>query len=111
MNTIPRAFPVKSKEAILEFAKAIDEWSTADKKVFMDAFGNSIERWYYQELDGKPHLISIAEIDNMEGYKHLQNSDDLFTVWFRQQVVDTCGIDLTMEPKGPATELMFEFHA
>lgn len=113
MPIIARVFPVKSKAAIAKLGKAIDEWDDDAKIEFARHFGvGGVERWFYQEIDGKPHVVSVADIDQpQDGFQFLATTDDPFTVWFREQVKDITGVDLTERPKGPPAELVYELRA
>ncbi len=112
METITRAFPVRNKQALLDFGAAIDKWSRADKAEFMARFGEGgRERWYFQLIEDKPYVISVAEVVKPEqGFDFLQTSDDAFTSWFRDQVRDLTGADLSKTPRGPASELVYELN-
>jgi hypothetical protein len=110
METIARIFGITSREALIDFARAVDEWATQDKLEFFRLFGPSVERWYFQEIDGKPYVIAIARADNAAaGYQHLATSADPFTRWFREQVQELTGVDLTTMARGPASEFIYEF--
>lgn len=113
MTIVARAFPVKSRQAIIELSKAIDGWSDDDKLEFARHFGsNGVERWFYQEIEGKPYALSVADVDQTEeGFRFLATSDDPFTAWFREQVKALTGVDLTENPQGPPAELVYEFRA
>jgi hypothetical protein len=113
MRRLARAFPVKSREAIEEFGRAINRWNPHEKERFYAQFGGPgvRESWYFQEIEGKPYVIAVVQGDNLEhGYRYLQTSDDDFCKWFRGQVQELTGVDLTASPRGPASELVYEMH-
>ncbi|MGK7878344.1 MAG: hypothetical protein AB4426_35090 [Xenococcaceae cyanobacterium] len=114
MQRAVRAFPVKSKQAVLNFAKGVDEWPQSEKTVFFDNFVGAIETWYFQIIEGKPYVIAVVEGDDLEeGFKRYASliETDPFASWFREQVKELTGFDLTETPKGPETELLYELHA
>lgn len=109
MQRVVRAFPVKNKEAIVNFAKAVSEWPSDDKKAFFANFGDVTETWHFQMIEGKPYVIGVAEGADLEkGFARYAAMSDNFTVWFRGQVKEITGFDLTDTPKGPVSELVYE---
>ena len=109
METIARVFPVKSKKDLLAFANDIDAWSAEERRQFSAYFGNGRERWYFQKIDGRPYVISIADVERPEGYAEMAASDDDFTKWFRKRVKRLSGVSLKKKPKGPPSDLVYEF--
>ena len=109
METIARVFPVKSKKDLLALAKDIDAWSPDEKRQFNAYFGNGRERWYFQKIGGKPYVISVAEVERPAGYDDMAASDDEFTKWFRKRVKKLSGVSIKKTPKGPRSELVYEF--
>ncbi len=109
MERIARVVPIKSRSALLELCDEIRAKSDQEKKAFMDTFGTGCERWYFQEIDGKPHLISVTEGTNLtNGYSLYESSNDPFFEWFSQRVQDISDIDLRKNPTGAVSELVFE---
>ena len=110
METIARIFGITSRQALVDFARAIDEWPTTEKLEFFRLFGPSVERWYFQEVEGKPYVIAIARADNATaGFEHLATSADPFTRWFREQALKLTGVDLAKAARGPTSEFIYEF--
>ncbi len=111
MEIVARAFPVRSKEAAIELGRAIDEWPAEKKAPMAEAFGgDGREHWFYQEIEDKPHVVSVAIVaDAAAGYEFLQTSDDEFTQWFRGQVAELSLVNLSDKPRGPASEFIYEF--
>jgi hypothetical protein len=108
METIARVFPVKSKKDVIAFAKEIDEWPAEAKASFIARFGQARERWYFQKIDGKPHVISIAEIERPEGFADYAAADDEFTRWFLKRAKKLTGWSFKKAPQGPQSELIYE---
>lgn len=113
MEEVVRAFPVKSKEAIVELAAEIDrKFTSKDKAILAEEFGLDCERWYYQEIAGKPHVIGVARGSTLElGFANWGKTKNPYATWFRAQVLEISGVDLAEKPKGPPTELLYELRA
>ena len=87
MQMMARAIPVKSKKSLAEFAKAIDTWPPEERSVLLSRFGKGQERWWFQEIEGKPYIIVVTEADSLEdGYRFFETATDRFSTWFRAQV-------------------------
>lgn len=110
METIARAFPVTSKKDLIAFAKEVDEWPAESKAKFRSFFGDGRERWYFQKIDGKPYVISVAEVDRAAGFSDMATTDDAFTAWFRKRAKELTGVSLKKQPKGPSSELVYELN-
>lgn len=109
MKQIARVVPVKSREALELLCNEIRAKSDEEKKPFFDTFGTGHERWYYQEIAGEPHLISVTEASELSaGHARYENSNDPFFVWFRDRVEELSGVDLRKTPTGATSELMLE---
>ena len=109
METYARVFPIKSKEALLELGRAVDEWSGQQKAAFFEAFGRGRERWYYQEIDGRPYVVSVAEAERLEaGFRWYATTQDPFSAWLRERVVALTDVDMSSKPKGPEAEFVYE---
>ena len=110
METVARVFPIRSKQALVELGQKIDKWSVDDKREFFRLFGPSVERWYFQEIDGKPHVIAITRVDSARaGFEHLAAFTDRFTSWFRGEVLALTGVDLAANSRDPESEFIYEF--
>jgi hypothetical protein len=71
--------------------------------------GLTTERSYLQHTPQGALLIIYGEGDHPEQmFERLASSQDPFDVWFRQQVQDIHGLDLTQPPLGPLPEQIFE---
>jgi hypothetical protein len=111
MNMLARVFPIKSKAALVAFAKAIDEKSSAEKAAFFARFSGTVrECWFYQEIDGRPHVVSVTESSSPlePGFDAYGKAKDPFTEWFRKEAKALTGFDLLEAPKGPPSELVYE---
>ena len=52
MQRIVRAVPVRSKEGLIELAEGVSNWPEEERSRFLSHFGNPVEEWYFQEIDG-----------------------------------------------------------
>ena len=113
MQTYARAFPIKSREALENMGRELDsKFTSADKAFLAKEFGLDSELWFYQEIDGKPYVIAVARGESLDdGYKLWGSTDDPFAKWFREQVLELSGYDLTQAPRGPEAELVYELHS
>jgi hypothetical protein len=109
METVARAFRVKSRKDIVELAKEVEQWPAEKKATFKSFFGDGHEQWFFQKIGGKPYVISVAEVARPEGYRDMATSDDEFTKWFRKRTKKITGVSLKKAPKGPPSELIFDF--
>ena len=114
MNMLARVFPIKSRAALVAFAKAIDERPDKEKEAFFGRFSGTVrECWFYQEIDGRPHVVSVTESSSPldPGFDAYGRADDPFTQWFRKEALALTGFDLRRAPKGPPAELVYELKA
>ena len=110
MERIARAVPVKSKQALTDF---LSEYQTridkGDSDPLFEGFGSGSERWYYQEIEGKPYIIAVTEGDAVTaGYDQYPHTEDEFFEWFSKSIGELSGIDLRQTPTGATSELVFE---
>jgi hypothetical protein len=74
--------------------------------------GLTTDRLYLQHTPQGALLIVYGEMDQPEQIsERLATSQDPFDVWFRQQVQDIHGVDLTQPPPGPPPEQILEWQA
>ena len=110
MEKVVRAFPIKSRDALMRFSQGVEKFSSVEKAKFFDNFSNGVEDWFYQEIGGKPYVICVAQGENLEaGYVNYNKLDDKFSSWFKAQVVELTNIDVNKAPKGPGSEHVFCF--
>jgi len=110
MERIARAIPIKSRAALddflEEYQKRIDR---GDTDSLYKGFGGGIERWYYQEIEGKPYVISATEGNKITaGYEQYLETEDEFFKWFQEEIQKLSDIDLRKVPTGATSELVFE---
>ena len=110
MDKVVRAFPITSRDALMRFSAGVKKFSGTEKEPFFSNFSNGVEDWFYQEIDGKPFVICVAQGDGLEqGYANYNKLDDKFSLWFKQQVAEMTNVDVNKTPKGPDSEHVFCF--
>lgn len=65
--------------------------------------------WLQQTPEGEIAIVYLEVEDLERAFQGLGASADPYDVWFRQQVLDIHGLDLTQPPEGPPPELAFEW--
>lgn len=112
MDKVVRAFPITSHQDLLNFAQAAGEFSAQQKQPFFENFGDAIEDWFYQEFNGQPSVICVAQGPNLEqGFANYAKLDDEFSLWFKDQVATLTGVNVDESPKGPVSSHVFHFCA
>ena len=110
MQQLARMVPVKSKEGLVELLRQANERPAEERHTFFSRFGDStVERWYYQEIDGKPYVLAVAEGEHlMDGFAQYPELDDPYFNWFRDRVFELSGVDLRAVPTAAHSELLGE---
>lgn len=67
--------------------------------------------WLQQTPQGHMAIVYLETTEPEQMFQAMATSADPFDVWFRQQVLDIHGLDLTQPPDGPLPELAFEWQA
>lgn len=67
--------------------------------------------WLQQTPEGDIAIVYLEVEDPERAFQELGASSDPYDVWFRQQVLEIHGLDLTQPPDGPLPELAFEWQA
>jgi hypothetical protein len=97
-------FPVLpgKSEALIAFANTImnerrDEYKASQASI-------TKESWHLQSTPmGDLCIVCFESPDPMSVFNALAESQEPFDIWFRQQVLDTTGADLTKPPSGLPT--------
>ena len=115
MAVFSGAFPVLpgKLDAMHTFAK---ETMGAQLSGFEEAqrrVGSIRETWSIQQLpDGSAIVLVWVETANVEAiFADLAQDDSEWTAWFRSQVLDITGVDLTEPAQGAAPEVIFDWRA
>ena len=106
---IVRAFPVRSRDAVAEFAEEMRE-RAAEARRFYESYGIARETWFFQRWNYGDIVIGVthAEEPSMSRAQQYAASREAFTSWFKQRVHDVTGIDPNIEPLGPPTDQVFD---
>lgn len=104
-----RMYPVRSTVALKNFVGELQTRSTETRN-FYDAH-DANETWFVQETKQGPFAIAVASMhgDVERNAKAYADSDEPFTLWFKQRVYDVSGVDPNETPLGPESEQVFEF--
>jgi len=109
MALVVRAFPVKSREAAVEFAGEMKE-RAGEARHFYSENGVRRESWHFQQTPNGAIVIGVTDVaDPSAAAKRFAKADAGFAAWFKQRVLEISGIDENKMPLGPETEQIFEF--
>lgn len=112
VRLVVRAYPVKSREALVDFANELQSKRATEMRRFYDGFQVERETWHLQDTPKGPMAIAVAALGNPEDTgQAFAESEDPFAVWFKQKVEETTGVDPNKTPLGPPSEQVFEFVA
>ena len=106
---IARAFPVRSREAVEEFAAQMRERASEARR-FYASYGISREAWFFQRWNDGDIVIGVTEAEEpaMSRAQQYAASREAFSSWFKERVQDITGIDPNIEPLGPPTDQVFD---
>ena len=109
MALVVRAYPVRSRKAVEEFVKELQEHAEETRR-FYDSFSVERETWFYQEMPHGSFVIGVTELKGepepiAEAYKE---SQDRFAAWFKRRVLEISGVDPNKTPLGPDAEMVFD---
>jgi hypothetical protein len=106
---IVRAFPVRSREAVEEFAEQMRE-RAGEAGRFYESYGINREAWFFQRWEHGDIVIGVTQAEEpaMSRAQQYAASHDEFSSWFKQRVRDITGIDPNIEPLGPPTDQVFD---
>lgn len=112
MPLVVRAFPVLpgKEEDIRRLAAEMAGPRRRDAEQFYKSFGIIRESWHYQETPHGPLVIGVTEVDEEPEVKAREYADSIrpFDSWFKDQVRNLTGIDPSIQPLGPPTEVIFD---
>ena len=94
-------FPVLpgKREALIAFAQKL----MGERKAEYEQSQVSVHResWYIQPTPhGELCIVHFEAVDPAAVFAGLATSQEPFDIWFREQVLDTTGVDLTQPPGG-----------
>lgn len=103
-----RIYPVKSREAIEEFAGELRARSR-ETSAFYESFDVPREVWFFQETEHGPVVIGVTAMKAPERTHEYAETDEKFASWFKRRVLEVTGVDPNVTPLGPASEEVFNF--
>ena len=106
---IVRAFPVRSRSAVDEFVREMNDRSDEARR-FYESFGVAREAWFFQRREQGDVVIGVTQAEDpiQEKAEAYAAAREGFPAWFKQRVKDISGIDPNDVPLGPPTELVFD---
>ena len=100
------------EDACMRFAQEMAGPRRSEFEASRRRLGLTTQRLYLQHTPQGALLIVYVEEDHLEQTSEgLATSQDPFDVWYRQQVQDIHGLDLTQQRSGPPSEQIFEWQA
>ncbi|GAC1308214.1 MAG: hypothetical protein NVSMB16_04480 [Acidimicrobiales bacterium] len=69
------------------------------------------ETWSMQETPMGSFMLVWFEGDVEKAFSHLAGDDSEFGTWFKGQVLDITGVDLSADPDGPLPAVVVDWHA
>jgi hypothetical protein len=113
MPTFNAVFPLPAGklDAARSFAKELNGPRRQQLEDLQRHCGVEREIWSIQEMPAGGHAILVlfdGDVDRT--FTELANGSDEFTTWYRAQVLDIGGPDLTSDDQ-PASEVIFEWSA
>ena len=115
MPLVVRAFPVLpgKEEDIRRLAAEMAGPRRQEAEQFYRSFGILRESWHYQETPHGPLVIGVTEVGEEPGVRAREYADSIrpFDSWFKEQIRNLTGIDPSIQPLGPPTEVIFDMQS
>ena len=105
------AFPILSgkEQGGRDFAAACMGKRRKEFEAQLARNGLTRETWALQETPMGSFMLVWFEAPDVEGaFTDLATSGDEFTIWFRDQVKDLTGVDLSAPPESPPPEVLID---
>lgn len=112
MSVFNGVFPILpgKADAARAFANEIAGDRKSDFGAMQRGTGTTRETWSMQETPGGAFMLVWFEGNVDESFTHLATATDAFTVWFREQIKNVTGIDMS-EPAEGGPELLVDWTA
>lgn len=109
MALVARAYPVRSREAVEEFARELRARPEETRR-FYGSFNVRRETWFLQETAYGTFVIGVTDVSEPvdKVAAEYAASEEPFVAWFKQRVLDISGVDPNQTPLGPQSELVFD---
>ncbi len=107
------AFPVLpgKEDAARAFSKEVMGPRLDDFLATQKACETTEELWTLQQTPAGSFMLVYFEGDVEKAFTHLATDNGEFVTWFRGQVQEICGVDLTQPDDGPPPETLLEWKA
>lgn len=107
---VVRAYPLKSREAIEEFADQLHQRPDETRSLYERMEIRSA--WYAQQTEHGPIAIAVGAMPDPSNTAEMYaRASDPFTAWFKKRVNEVTGVNPERTPLGPETEKIFDFVA
>jgi len=113
MGVFNGAFPILSGKEAAARQLAADTGGArkADFEALQARSGVRRETWTLQETPMGSFMLVWFEGDVEKSFADLATADSEFATWFRSQVQDITGVDLTAPPEGPLPDVLVNWSA
>lgn len=111
MDRLVRAFPLLpgKRQAFEAFTDEVRR-RKAEAAQFYNGYGIVRESWHLQHTTAGDLIICCTDIEDLKpaaaAYAAAQGP---FDAWFKQQVLELCGIDANTQPMGPECRTVFDW--
>ncbi len=106
------AFPILpgKEDAARAFATACTGQKQGEFDDMQGRVGTRRETWSMQQTPAGTFMLVWFESDDIEGaFTDLSTNQDDFMVWFRGQVLDVTGVDMSVPDDSPPPELVLDW--
>jgi hypothetical protein len=113
MGVFNGVFPIQAgkEEDARAFAAETSGARRTDYEAHLTRVGITRETWALQETPMGSLMVVYFEGDVEKAFTDLATDDSEYMTWFRAQVLDICGVDLTAPPEGPPPAVLIDWRA
>jgi hypothetical protein len=111
MSVFNGLFPVLpgKEDAVRSFASEVLGPRREEYDAFQARSAMTRETWALQPTPGGLFMNVWFEGNTEQGFIDLATAQDEFTVWFRAQLLEITGVDLSAPPGAPPPEIIFDW--
>ena len=108
MPLIVRAYPLRSREALEQFADELHQRPDETRGLYETT--RTRASWFVQQTDRGPIAIAVGAMpDPAYTAERFARASDPFAIWFKKRVNEVTGVNPERTPLGPETEKIFDF--
>ena len=113
MGVFNGMFPILQgkEDAARRFASETVGGRKADFEAMQARSNVTRETWAMQETPMGSFMLVWFEGDVEKAFHDLATNDSDFVTWFRSQVLDVTGVDVSAPPDGPPPAVLVDWHA